>query len=131
LRPITALRALAAVTIAPIVAWGIHFGLTGLFDVLHLRYPDWRFFMTSFYGYLLLGFVFAGVAAKLAPVRNQSFINLTILASVLGGVVHALVTDYGAAGEITIALAMVIGTVGYGLRLRGFSEPLHADSKAA
>lgn len=123
----TVLRALAAVMIAPIVAWSIHFGMTGLFDILQLRYPDWRFYMTSFYGYLLLGFVFAGVAAKLAPARNQSFINMTILASVAGGVVHALVTDYGAAAEITIALAMVIGTIGYGLRLRGFSEPLHAD----
>jgi hypothetical protein len=131
LRLITALRALAAVTIAPIIAWSIHFGLTGLFDILQLRYPDWRFFMTSFYGYLVLGFVFAGVAAKLAPVRNQSFINATILGSLVGGVVHALVTDYGVGAEIMIALAMVLGTVGYGLRMRGFSEPLHADRRAA
>lgn len=127
MRLITLLRVFAAVTIAPIVAWAIHFMIMGLLDAMQLRYPDWRFFMTSFYGYLLLGFVFAGVAAKLAPVRNQSFINATIVASLIGGVLHALVTDYGAAGQITIALAMVIGTVGYGLRLRGFSEPLHAD----
>ena len=113
--------------IAPIIAWALHTLIGDFLALLELRAPDWRFLLTSFYGYALLGFVFAGVAAKLAPSRGQSFINLTILASVLGGVLLAISSDYGVAAEVTIALAVVAGAIGYGLRIRGFSEPVHAD----
>jgi len=127
LKALIALRTTAAVVIAPLIAWVLHTLIGDALALLELRSADWRFLLTSFYGYLLLGFVFAGVAAKLAPTRNQVFVNLTILASVAAGVLLALATDYGAVAEVTIALGVVIGAVGYGLRLRGFSEPLHAD----
>lgn len=121
------LRATAAATVAPLVAWGLHVLIGDVLALLELRSADWRFILTSFYGYLLLGFVFAGVAAKLSPRRNQFFINVTIFAAAIAGVVLALATDYSVAAEVVIAVAVVIGAVGYGLRLRGFSEPLHAD----
>lgn len=112
---------------APVIAWYLHVLIGDALALLELRSADWRFLLTSFYGYLFLGFVFAGVAAKLAPSRSQAFVNWTILASVVAGVVLALTSDYGVTAEVTIALAVVIGAVGYGLRLRGFSEPLQAD----
>jgi len=123
----TVLRATAAVMIAPIIAWNLHILLGDVLGLLHLRAADWRFLLTSFYGYLLLGFVFAGVAAKLAPSRSRPFMKWTIMASIATGVILALASDYGVAAEVTIALAVVIGALGYGLRLRGFSERLQAD----
>lgn len=123
----TVLRATAAVMIAPIIAWYLHVVIGDLLALLELRAADWRFLLTSFYGYLLLGFIFAGVAAKLAPSRSRRFVRLTILASIVTGVILALASDYGVVGEVTIALAVVVGTMGYGLRLRGFSEALKAD----
>ena len=113
--------------IAPIIAWYLHILLGDVLALLDLRAADWRFLLTSFYGYLLLGFVFAGVAAKLAPSRSRTFMKWTILASIATGVILALASDYGVAAEVTIALAVVIGALGYGLRLRGFSERLQAD----
>lgn len=127
LTPITVLRATAAAMIAPIIAWYLHVLLGDVLALLDLRAADWRFLITSFYGYLLLGFVFAGVAAKLAPSRSRRFMNWTILASVATGVILALASGYGVAAEVTIALAVVIGASGYGLRLRGFTERLQAD----
>jgi len=123
----TILRATAAAMIAPIMAWYLHVLLGDVLALLHLRSADWRFLLTSFYGYLLLGFLFAGVAAKLAPSRSRRFMKWTILASIATGVILALASDYGVAAEVTIALAVVIGALGYGLRLRGFSERLQAD----
>lgn len=113
--------------IAPIIAWYLHVLLADALAIFDLRTADWRFLLTSFYGYLFLGFIFAGVAAKLAPSRSRRFVRLTLLASVVTGVILALASDYGVIGEVTIALAVVVGAMGYGLRLRGFSEPLKAD----
>lgn len=127
MKALTVLRATAAALIAPVIALYLHTLIGEGLALLELRSADWRFLLTSFYGYLLVGFVFAGIAAKLAPRRNQLFINLTILASIATGVILALASDYSVTAEVTIALAVVIGAVGYGLRLRGFSEPLHAD----
>lgn len=124
---LTVLRAMSAVMIAPIIAWYLHVLIGDALAVFELRAADWRFLLTSFYGYLFLGFIFAGVAAKLAPSRSGRFITLTILASVVAGVILALASDYGVIAEVTIALAVVVGAMGYGLRLRGFSEALKAD----
>jgi len=124
---LTVLRATSAVIIAPIIAWYLHVLIGDALAMFDLRTADWRFLLTSFYGYLFLGFIFAGVAAKLAPSRNRRFVRLTLLASIVTGVVLALASDYGVIGEVTIALAVVVGAMGYGLRLRGFSEPLKAD----
>ncbi|HSM09457.1 MAG TPA: hypothetical protein VLA33_10640 [Gemmatimonadota bacterium] len=127
MRLLTVLRTTAAVIIAPIIAWYLHVLIGDALAMFNLRTADWRFLLTSFYGYLFLGFIFAGVAAKLAPSRSRRFIGLTILASVVAGVIIALASDYGVVGEVTIALAVVFGAMGYGLRLRGFSEALKAD----
>lgn len=127
MKSITILRATSAVMVAPVIAWALHTVIGDILAMLQLTAPDWRFLLTSFYGYALLGFVFAGVAAKLAPSRGQSFINVTILGSVLAGVLLAIASDYGVTAGVTIALAVVAGTIGYGLRNRGFSEPIYAD----
>lgn len=127
MRLLTVLRTTAAVIIAPIIAWYLHVLIGDALAMFNLRSADWRFLLTSFYGYLFLGFIFAGVAAKLAPSRSRRFIGLTILASVVAGVILALASDYGVVGEVTIGLAVVCGAMGYGLRLRGFSEALKAD----
>ncbi|MFW6088666.1 MAG: hypothetical protein ACODAB_02865 [Gemmatimonadota bacterium] len=127
MRLLTVLRATSAVMIAPIIAWYLHVLLADALAMFDLRGADWRFLLTSFYGYLFLGFIFAGVAAKLAPSRSRRFVRLTLLASLVTGVILALASDYGVVGEVTIALAVVVGAMGYGLRLRGFSEPLKAD----
>lgn len=127
MRLLTVLRATSAVIIAPIIAWYLHIMIGDALAVFDLRAADWRFLLTSFYGYLFLGFIFAGVAAKLAPSRSRRFITVTILASIVTGVILALASDYGMIGEVTIALAVVVGAMGYGLRLRGFSDALKAD----
>jgi CelD/BcsL family acetyltransferase involved in cellulose biosynthesis len=124
---VTILRTTSAVMIAPIIAWYLHILIGDALALFDLRAADWRFLLTSFYGYLFLGFVFAGVAAKLAPSRSRRFVRLTILASIVTGVILALASDYGVVAEVTIAFAVVVGAAGYGLRLRGFSEPLKAD----
>jgi hypothetical protein len=124
---LTVLRTTSAVMIAPIIAWYLHVLIGDALAIFELRAADWRFLLTSFYGYLFLGFIFAGVAAKLAPSRSRRFITLTILASIVTGVTLALASGYGVIAEVTIALAVVVGAMGYGLRLRGFSEALKAD----
>lgn len=121
------LRTTAAVMIAPIIAWYLHILIGDALALFNLRAADWRFLLTSFYGYLFLGFIFAGVAAKLAPTRSRRFVRLTTLASIVTGVLLALASDYGVVAEVTIALAVVVGATGYAFRLRGFSEPLKAD----
>ena len=126
MRAIDVLRVTAAVTIAPIIAWSIHTMIGDLLTLLQLRAPDWRFLFSAFYGYLFLGFVFAGVAAKLVPHRSRPYLGLILLGSVLAGVVMGLEAD-GAAVGLVIAFAVVAGAVGYGLRSRGFSEPIHAE----
>lgn len=126
-KPLIVLRIVAATVIAPIIAWSLHTVIADALALLQLGAADWRFLLTTFYGYVFLGFVFAGVAGKLSPTHSQSFVNLTIGASVATGVLLALASDYGVVAEVTIALAVVIGAVAYGLRVRGFSEPVHAD----
>ena len=121
------LRAAAAAMIAPVIALSLHNLIGDVLRLLSLPSADWRFVVTSFYGYLFLGFVFAGVAGKLAPSRGRRFMKLILLASVAAGVILALATNYAAIAEVVIALAVVAGTIGYSLRMRGFSEPLLAD----
>lgn len=127
MRLFTVLRTTSAVMIAPIIAWYLHILIGDALALFDLRAADWRFLLTSFYGYLFLGFIFAGVAAKLAPSRSRRFVILTILASIVTGVILALASDYGVIAEVTIAFAVVVGATGYGFRLRGFSEALKAD----
>lgn len=126
MQPITALRTVAAVLIAPVVAGALHSLITDVFSLLQLTSPDWRFILASFYGYLFIGFVFAGVAARLAPARDSKFVGVVVLGSVLGGVTLGLGVGGGRFAAVTIALAVVAGTIGYSFRLRGFSESLHA-----
>ena len=122
-----ALRALAALTIAPVVAWSLHSLFIEAQAFLRLTEPDWRFFLTSIYGNLIVGFVLAGVAAKFTPSLNRAFVRMTLLGSVLVGVLAALVSDYGLAIEVVLGIALVAGAAGYGLRLRGFSAHHYAD----
>lgn len=133
-----ALRALAALTIAPVIAWSLHSVLLGAQDLFlasislpglsaQLSEPDWRFLLTSIYGNLIVGFVLAGVAAKFAPALNRTFIRLTILGSIMIGALTTMTHDYGALVELTLALSLVAGTFAYGMRARGFSERVYAD----
>ena len=133
-----ALRALAALVIAPVIAWSLHLLLLGSQDFLlaaaalpgltaQLNAPDWRFVLISIYGHLVVGFVLAGVAAKFTPALNQVFVRLTILGSIGIGALMALSHDYGTVQNITLALALVTGTVAYSLRMRGFTERVYAD----
>jgi len=121
------LRALAALIIAPVIAWSLHSLFVVAQEYLNLTETDWAFLLTSIYGNVIVGFVLAGVAAKFTPKLNRTFVWLTILGSVLVGLFMALANDYGAAIEMGLGLALVVGAAGYGLRLRGFSESLHAD----
>ena len=121
------LQTLAAAIIAPIIALVLHTLIGDLLSLLELRSADWRFVVTSFYGYLLLGFVCCGVAAKLAPRLGISFYALTILGSVLVGVLLILLSDYALLAEVSMAVAVVVGALAYRLRMRGFSEPIEAD----
>lgn len=127
MKPYTMLRSVAAALIAPVIALSLHILLGDFLDLLALQSGDWRFVVTSFYGYLFLGFIFAGVAAKLAPSRGRQFMRLTILGSVAAGGFLALATNYAAIAEVVIGLAVVTGAIGYSLRLRGFSDRLIAD----
>jgi hypothetical protein len=121
------LRALAALTIAPVVAWSLHSLFIEVQALLQLTEPDWRFFLTSIYGNLIVGFVLAGVAAKFTPSLNRAFVRLTLLGSVLVGVLAALASDYGMTIEVVLGIALVAGAAGYGMRLRGFSARSYAD----
>ena len=89
--------------------------------------PDWRFLLISIYGHLFVGFVLAGVAAKFTPALNQSFIRFTIFGSVVIGVLMAMSHEYGTLLNVTLGLALVAGTFGYGMRMRGFSERVYAE----
>lgn len=121
------LQTLAAAIIAPIIALVLHMLIGDLLAMLELRSADWRFVVTSFYGYLFLGFVCCGVAAKLAPRLGISFYALTILGSVLGGILLIVLSNYALLAEVSMAVAVVVGAVAYRLRMRGFSEPVQAD----
>ncbi len=135
---ITALRALAALTIAPIFAWSLHAILVGSQDMLlasaalpdltaQLAEPDWRLLLIAIYGHLFVGFVLAGVAAKFTPALNRTFFRLTILGSIAIGALHVATVDYGMIVELTLGLSLVAGTAAYRMRMRGFSERVHAD----
>jgi len=132
------LRVLAAVIIAPVIAWSLHALFLGSQDFLlasaalpglteQMNAPDWRFLLIAIYGNLLVGFVLAGVAAKFAPALNQTFIRLTILGSIVVGVAMAMSHDYGTLLNVTLGLALVAGTFGYSMRMRGFAERVYAD----
>jgi len=132
------LRVIAAVIIAPVIAWSLHALFVGSQDFLlasaalpglteQMNAPDWRFLLIAIYGQLLVGFVLAGVAAKFTPALNQAFIRLTILGSVVIGVSMAILHDYGTLLNITLGLALVAGTYGYSMRMRGFTERVYAD----
>lgn len=133
-----ALRALAAVIIAPVVAWSVHTILLESQDIVlalvalpgitaQLMEPDWRFLLISIYGHLLVGFVLAGVAAKFTPALNQVFVRLTILGSIAIALLMTATNDYGMLLNATLGLALVVGTVGYSMRMRGFSERIYAN----
>ncbi|TFG63794.1 MAG: hypothetical protein E4H28_05950 [Gemmatimonadales bacterium] len=132
------LRALAALTIAPVVAWSLHLMVLGTENILlasaslpnlsaQLTETDWRILLISVYGHIFVGFMLAGVAAKFTPALNQVFVRLTILGSIGIGVLMAMTNDYGMLSEIALGVSLVAGTVGYGLRMRGFSERVYAD----
>lgn len=133
-----ALRALAAVIIAPVVAWSVHSMFLESQDIVlasvalpgltaQLMEPDWRFLLISIYGHLFVGFVLAGVAAKFTPALNQVFVRLTILGSIAIALMMTATNDYGMLLNATLGLALVVGTVGYSMRMRGFSERIYAD----
>lgn len=133
-----ALRALAAVIIAPVVAWSVHTILLESQDIVlalvalpgitaQLMEPDWRFLLISIYGHLLVGFVLAGVAAKFTPALNQVFVRVTILGSIAIALLMTATNDYGMLLNATLGLALVVGTVGYSMRMRGFSERIYAN----
>lgn len=121
------LQTVAAAIIAPIIAFYLHTLIGDLLTLLELRSADWRFVVTSFYGYLVLGFVFCGVAAKLAPRLSISFYALTILGSVLAGVLLIVVSNHAILAKISMGVAVVMGAVAYRLRMRGFTEPVKND----
>lgn len=121
------LQTLAAAIIAPIIALVLHMLIVDVLGLLELRSADWRFVLTSFYGYLFLGFIFCGVAAKLAPRLGIFFYALTILGSVLAGVLLFLLSSYALLAKVSMAVAVVVGAFAYRLRMRGFSGPIHTD----
>lgn len=134
----SALRVLAAVTVAPVVAWTLHLLFQGIEDLLlafaslpdlsaQLAETDWRVLLVSVYSHIVIGFVLAGVAAKFTPALNQLFVRLTILGSIGIGVLIAMTSNYGTLSEIALGASLVVGTVGYGLRMRGFSERVYPD----
>ena len=134
----SALRVLAALTVAPVVAWTLHLLFYGIQDFLlafaslpdlsaQLTETDWRVLLVSIYSHIVVGFVLAGVAAKFTPALNQVFVRLTILGSIGIGVLMAMTSNYGTLSEIALGASLVVGTVGYGLRMRGFSERVYAD----
>ena len=122
------LQTMAAAIIAPIIAFYLHTLIGDLLGLLELRSADWRFVVTSFYGYLMLGFVFCGVAAKLAPRLSISFYTLTILGSVRAGILLVVASDYALTAKVSMAVAVVVGALAYRLRMRGFTEPVQTAS---
>lgn len=121
------LQTMAAVIIAPIIALFLHSLIGDLLAWLEVSSADWRFVITSFYGYLFVGFVCCGIAAKLAPRLGLSFYALTIVGSVLAGVLLILLSNYALLAEVSMAVAVVVGALSYRLRMRGFSEPIQTD----
>lgn len=121
------LQTMAAVIIAPIIALFLHSLIGDLLAWLEVGSADWRFVITSFYGYLFLGFVCCGIAAKLAPRLGLSFYALTIVGSVLAGVLLILLSNYALLAEVSMAVAVVVGALSYRLRMRGFSAPIQTD----
>lgn len=121
------LQTMAAVIIAPIIALFLHSLIVDLLGLLELGSADWRFVVASFYGYVFLGFICCGIAAKLAPRLGLSFYALTILGSILAGILLILVNSYALLAEVSMAVAIVVGALGYRLRMRGFSGPVQAD----
>lgn len=121
------LQTLAAAIIAPIIAVVLHRLIGDFLGMLELRSADWRFVVTSFYGYLILGFVCCGIAAKLAPRLSLSFYAFTILGSVLAGILLILLSNYALLAEVSMAVAVVVGALAYRLRMRGFSGPIQVD----
>jgi hypothetical protein len=132
-----ALRALAALIIAPVVAWLLHNLLLGAQDFIlasaalpgltaQMMEPDWRFLLLAIYSHIAVGFVLAGVAAKFTPALNQTFIRLTILGSIAIGVLMMMTHSYGALLDATLVLSMAAGALGYAMRMRGFSERVYA-----
>lgn len=121
------LQTLAAAIIAPIIAVALHRLIGDFLGMLELRSADWRFVVTSFYGYLILGFVCCGVAAKLAPRLSLPFYAFTILGSVLAGILLILLSNYALLAEVSMAVAVVVGALAYRLRMRGFSGPIQVD----
>ena len=73
----------------------------------------------------------AGLAAKFTPSLNRAFVRLTFLGSIVVGLLAALVSDHGLAIEALLGLALVAGTAGYSMRLRGFSLRQYTDRTAA
>ena len=109
----SALRVLAALTVAPVVAWTLHLLFYGIQDFLlalaslpdlsaQLTETDWRVLLVSIYSHIVVGFVLAGVAAKFTPALNQVFVRLTIVGSIGIGVLMAMTSNYGTLSEIAL-----------------------------
>lgn len=125
---VKAVRWVAALPVALLAGSAVWLLASAALDAFGVEFPDWRFFLVMAYAYMAAGFVFAGIATKLAPGRRTT-VALSMIGIALGGaLILVLRGDHGFAANVIFGLSLLAGAIGYALRLRGFSEALVAEA---
>ncbi len=116
------------------VRWGLVLGLasTGgwlayvlagrLVDVLGGGSDDWRLVLLVTYGFILFGYVFAALVTRIAPTRRYTVAVSLVFVTLLVAAALALEGGEGSLAAAVFGVGLVIGSVGFALRLRGFTE---------
>jgi hypothetical protein len=93
-----------------------------LVDVLGGGSDDWRLVLLVTYGFILFGYVFAALVTRIAPTRRYTVAVSLVFVTLLVAAALALEGGEGSLAAAVFGVGLVIGSVGFALRLRGFTE---------
>ena len=117
------LRWLALAVIAGVAGWALYRLGVILVSVASIGSASFLRLLLAAYASLVAGYLFSAVLTPIAPGRRYTAaVGLVFVVVVVAATLMLQENDAGPIPSVLLGLSLVVGSFGYALRVRGFSE---------